>query len=174
MKKCKSCQKEIDTKAKKCPYCQTDQRNWFIRHPILTVLLVLIIFGIIGAAGSGDKKKGTTVNSGNNSQGQQNISDEQKEKEYTIGETIATEKMAITITAVEQHDVVGGQYINEKASTGGTLVSVDWNYKNTSEKPIGSFSQPSIKLVDSKGTEYSFDIGKSSAYTTEKKKLTAK
>ncbi len=40
MKKCKSCQKEIDIKAKKCPYCQTDQRIWFARHPIVTVFLV--------------------------------------------------------------------------------------------------------------------------------------
>ena len=58
MKKCKSCQKEIDPKAKKCPYCQTDQRNWFAKHPILTVLLVLFIIGMISSAGS--KKGGST------------------------------------------------------------------------------------------------------------------
>jgi len=58
MKKCKSCQSEIDAKAKKCPHCQADQRNWFIRHPILTVLLVFFILGIIGAAGG--KQSGKT------------------------------------------------------------------------------------------------------------------
>lgn len=47
MKKCKSCQKEINNKASKCPYCQTDQRNWFRRHPILTVLIVLFILPIV-------------------------------------------------------------------------------------------------------------------------------
>lgn len=43
MKKCKSCQMEIDNKAKKCPHCQADQRSWFGKHPIMTVILVLFI-----------------------------------------------------------------------------------------------------------------------------------
>ena len=59
MKKCKSCQKEIDKKASKCPYCQTDQRNWFAKHPILTVLLVLFVLGIFVAV-SGNKGTSTT------------------------------------------------------------------------------------------------------------------
>lgn len=66
MKKCKSCQKEIDAKATKCPYCQTDQRNWFIRHPIWTVLLVLFIIGIIGAAGGNKNSTKPTASSSNN------------------------------------------------------------------------------------------------------------
>ena len=42
MKQCKSCLKKIDEKAKKCAYCQTDQRSWIAKHPILTVLGVLL------------------------------------------------------------------------------------------------------------------------------------
>lgn len=67
MKKCKSCQKEIDEKAKKCPHCQTDQRNWFVRHKITSVILALIVLGIIGAATGGNKGSSTstsTVSSG--------------------------------------------------------------------------------------------------------------
>lgn len=53
MKKCKSCQKEIDNKASKCPFCQTDQRIWFARHPILTVIIAIILIGAIsGSSGS--------------------------------------------------------------------------------------------------------------------------
>jgi glutaredoxin len=53
MKKCKSCQTEIDQKATKCPHCKTDQRGWFRRHPILTGVLGLIVFFIlVGAIGS--------------------------------------------------------------------------------------------------------------------------
>lgn len=44
MKKCRSCQSEIDDKAKKCPHCQTKQGNWIKRHPILTVIIVLFVF----------------------------------------------------------------------------------------------------------------------------------
>src|SRR6266702_5047171 len=52
-KKCKSCQTEIDAKAKKCPHCQADQRNWFARHKIMTsILVIIVVFIVIGAAGS--------------------------------------------------------------------------------------------------------------------------
>lgn len=58
MKKCKSCQKEIDDKAKKCPYCQADQRSRFRRHPILTGLGAIVgFFIIVGMLGSPDKEK---------------------------------------------------------------------------------------------------------------------
>lgn len=56
MKKCKGCQKEIDPKAIKCPYCQTDQRNWFEQHKIfsvfLTLVFLIIVFAVMGSKGS--------------------------------------------------------------------------------------------------------------------------
>lgn len=61
MKKCKSCQTEIDTKATKCPNCKSDQRNWFARHKVLTVIGVLIALAIIGAA-TGKQPSTTTAN----------------------------------------------------------------------------------------------------------------
>jgi hypothetical protein len=60
MKKCKSCQKEIDDKAKKCPYCQTDQRNWFVRHPIISFILIIIFLAAIGS--SSGKNSGLSTN----------------------------------------------------------------------------------------------------------------
>lgn len=62
MKKGKSCQAEIDEKAKKCPHCQSDQRSWFGRHPILTVIGGFILFGVIVSSSnsSGDKPTTTT------------------------------------------------------------------------------------------------------------------
>jgi hypothetical protein len=67
MKKCKSCQTEIDQKAIKCPHCKTDQRGWFRRHPILTAILgLLLVFIIIGAMSGGSKNSNnTTTNSTN-------------------------------------------------------------------------------------------------------------
>lgn len=70
MKKCKSCQTEIDSKAKKCPHCQADQRGWFRRHPILTGILVLFIIGMVGAIGSsgGKNSSQSAVDSNKNTQ----------------------------------------------------------------------------------------------------------
>ena len=47
MKECKKCKESIQDNADKCPKCQSDLRNWFVRHPILTVLICLFAFGII-------------------------------------------------------------------------------------------------------------------------------
>lgn len=60
MKKCKSCQKEIDAKATKCPFCQSDQGSWFRKHPILTVILILFVLGLIGSAGKGGSSSTAT------------------------------------------------------------------------------------------------------------------
>ncbi|HUQ85781.1 MAG TPA: Ltp family lipoprotein [Candidatus Limnocylindrales bacterium] len=62
MKKCKSCQTEIDLKASKCPHCKSDQRGWFRRHPILTgVLGLFVFFVLIGATGSGNESSNSTA-----------------------------------------------------------------------------------------------------------------
>ena len=42
MKKCKYCQKEIDAKAKVCPYCKKKQKH-IGRWILLSVLVVLIL-----------------------------------------------------------------------------------------------------------------------------------
>lgn len=124
-------------------------------------LVVLFVIGAI-AGGSGDKGSGgSTSNSGS--------SQEQQERTYKVGEAIASKNMELTVTSVSQRTTVGGQYINEKPSEGGTLVVVEWQYKNTSSEPIGTFSQPSIKLVDNASVEYSSDAGKTGAYATEVK-----
>jgi len=68
VKKCKSCQKEIDDKAIKCPYCQTDLRSWFRRHPILTGILALFVFGVLisvlSGSGSTSKPEGPSITEG--------------------------------------------------------------------------------------------------------------
>ena len=53
---CKSCGKEIGKGVKKCVHCGTDQRNFFVKHKILTgILAIVIIGGISSAMGSGGK-----------------------------------------------------------------------------------------------------------------------
>lgn len=161
MKKCKSCQSEIDDKAKKCPKCQADQRNWFAKHKILTGILVIILIGIISGMGG---SKNTTTNSSTSST---TSNSKQEQKTYKIGEVINTGTFEITTISADQKTVVGGQYVNEKASEGATLIAVNWKYKNVSDKPVNN--EPSVKLVDSNGTEYNWDLGKSSTYAVEQK-----
>lgn len=40
---CRYCREEYKEGATKCPHCQSDLRNWFSRHPILSFFLFLFI-----------------------------------------------------------------------------------------------------------------------------------
>jgi hypothetical protein len=51
-KTCKTCYKEIDSRAKKCPYCQhwQSKSSMIVRHPAFAVFLImgfLLVFGVI-------------------------------------------------------------------------------------------------------------------------------
>lgn len=60
-KRCPSCDKEISIRAKKCPFCQSDLRGFFRRHPILTFFVILLtspfwgafLFGLFSGASGG-------------------------------------------------------------------------------------------------------------------------
>jgi hypothetical protein len=41
---------------------------------------------------------------------------------------------------------VGGQYVNEKASEGATLIAVNWKYKNISDE---QFNNDKVALANS-------------------------
>lgn len=51
MRTCKECNKEISSSVKKCPNCGKDQRNWFMRHKILSIIAVIVIIVIISTVG---------------------------------------------------------------------------------------------------------------------------
>lgn len=46
-KVCRYCHRDIPKGARKCPECHSDQRSVFARHPIITILLILIILPAI-------------------------------------------------------------------------------------------------------------------------------
>ena len=121
----------------------------------LIIFVAIIIIGSISGGGS----DGST---NSNTQAAQ-----EESKTYQVNEVISTDKLELTVISVEEKDEVGGQYVNEGASEGATLVVVNWKYKNASDKPVGSFSQPKVKLVDSSGTEYDWDLGKTGTYSIE-------
>jgi hypothetical protein len=41
-KKCSHCKLDIDSKATRCPHCQSDLRSWINRHPIGTIILLIV------------------------------------------------------------------------------------------------------------------------------------
>lgn len=60
MKICKECGNEVSSKGV-CPKCGKDQRNFFVKHKVITFLLVVIILGaIVGATGENNNNNNTT------------------------------------------------------------------------------------------------------------------
>ena len=62
MTKCKACGKDIAKGVKKCVNCGKDQRNFFMKHKIITGVLILILVSAIGSSLGGDDTKPATNN----------------------------------------------------------------------------------------------------------------
>ena len=156
---CKACSKEIAKGVKKCPNCGKDQRNWFMRHKVLSFIGVIVLFIVVGSMlGGGDETAESNDSAAANTE----------EKVYAVNEVVATDKVDFTVTVVEERDVIGDpSFLGKTASEGAVLVAIQHTMKNTSDEPLGMFSIPTISLVDSKGTKYSTDLDASSAYAVE-------
>lgn len=61
MLNCKACSKEIAKGVNKCIHCGKDQRNFFMKHKVLTVILALVILGGINSAMGGAKGSASTT-----------------------------------------------------------------------------------------------------------------
>jgi hypothetical protein len=48
--KCKACGQDVAKGAKRCPHCGKDNRNFFMKHKIITAILVIIVLGIFATA----------------------------------------------------------------------------------------------------------------------------
>ncbi|APM37425.1 hypothetical protein [Clostridium kluyveri] len=60
--KCKACGADIAKSAKKCLHCGEDQRNFFMRHKVLSIIIILIVLAGIGSALNNGDDKTTTTN----------------------------------------------------------------------------------------------------------------
>lgn len=162
---CKACGKEIAKGVKKCPNCGKDQRNWFMRHKILSFIGAIIVLSIIGSAlgGGGDDTATDTNNSSTGSK-----TEAPAEKVYAVGEVVPADKLEVTVSNVETMDVIGDpSFLGSQASQGGTYVAIQYTMKNVSSEPVGMFSYPTIKLVDENGVKYDSDIDASGSYAAE-------
>lgn len=143
--------------------CYTNHRVTYIKHfggrkmkkffkfgclGIIALIVIGIIAAVVGGGDSEEVKK-------------------EKAKTYKINEVVKGKKVDVTVTKVEEKSSVGPEIVKKTASDGGTIVAVQYNMKNTSDKPVGSFSLPTVQLVDEKGTKYDSDVEASASYATE-------
>lgn len=106
MNKCKTCDKDIAKGVKKCIHCGKDQRNFFMRHKILTGFLGLIILVIAVNVASGEDND-TEVADNNNKAGEtEEVVDNNQAEEADEDDTQAENKEEVE----EEEDDVPREY----------------------------------------------------------------
>ena len=91
MTQCKACGGDIAKGVKKCPHCGKDQRNFFMRHKIITGFIILLILGsILSIPDEGKSEADNQTNSVAASEVAEQ--EEVAEKEEAVEKEVAIEK----------------------------------------------------------------------------------
>ena len=125
--------------------------NWFKKHKILTVILVLVVLGVVGGAMGG----GSTPTADNNKSASSSSNKNKEESMPKIGQAARDGKFEFKVSKIKCGETkVGDQYLNEKAQ--GQFCRLTLNIENISDEAQSLFSNDQ-KLIDSKGREFAAD-----------------
>lgn len=167
VKQCKECGTEISSSAKVCPKCGKEQRNFFQKHIVLTVIVVLIIFGMIISQTSNTPNDHTIIANGNtvddvitnNSTDKQSTTD--IVKNINIGDTIQGKDWEITISEVNfaqrvdppEKDMFYNYY--QVDDTSNTYLYIILDCKNISSLELSADSVARVKAKYNNNYTYS-------------------
>ena len=162
LKNCKECGAEVSSKGV-CPKCGKDQRNFWVKHKVITLILIVIALGVIVAMGGSTNNN--TVQTGTTGQQTQ----EKKEK-FTLqdGDTGTSDQygMSYTIEGTIKNNtdkqysyvqVTFNLYDSDGAQIGTALANINnleangiWKFKAIGSLGNGK-SVASYKLMEIKG-----------------------
>lgn len=108
-KSCPHCKGSIDKTAKKCQHCQTDLRSWVARHPVLSVLIVIILIPFFIAASKDTNKSrnstGNQINSEINSSTAKALSSLTIVSSKITNNVIGTPELHVTVKNISDKTV---------------------------------------------------------------------
>lgn len=131
MTTCKTCGKEIAKGVKKCPHCGKDQRNFFMKHKIISVIGIIIILCIVGKALAGNgsntssdtKKEASTAVSSKSTKTESKPKDDKK---YSYSKFM---QITMGMTYEQVKGILGEG--TEQSSTGdGDTKTITYAWKN--------------------------------------------
>lgn len=94
MTNCKACNQELAKGVKKCIHCGKDQRNFFMKHKVLSGILILGVLATIGSNGSEEEQP--VINQTNEPQTETNSSSTAVESpELSIGDSGSEEEQPV-------------------------------------------------------------------------------
>lgn len=138
------------------PQQPAKQKNWFLRHKVLTAILVLAVLGIIGAAGNSNNAPTNSANTGTSKSATNSPSSTVSTPQ--IGQPADDGKLEFTINSsqcgvsqIEQPDDT-----SEVSTAGAPYCVLNLSVKNISN--VGqTFDDSSQYLYDASGKQYSED-----------------
>lgn len=144
---CKACNKEIAKGVNKCIHCGKDQRNFFMKHKVLTIILALVILGGIGSAMGGDEDVASTTATGTTVTDKPvEVKKEEPKEFYALNEEVKLNDAIVKVTNVEKSN--GSDY--DKPKDGMEFVIVTVFIKNGGNSEI-SYNPYDFKMQNSKG-----------------------
>lgn len=138
MKICKECGSEVSSKGV-CPKCGKDQRNFFVKHKVVTFILVLFVFvfvlGVLFGTSSNDNGSKTTLNNETNAGTTTTTT-----KEYSVGEIYEDSNIAIKYASLDENFTGYSRYANVK--DGYKVIRAEFEFENlsTSDNYVSNFS----------------------------------
>ena len=131
MKTCKECGTEVSSNAKACPKCGNDQRNFFVKHKVLTFFLAIILICVISAASSGDNTNNEgSKNTLTNSNVEQNNNTTSTKDKYAVGEIFEDSTIAIKYVSLNDNFTGYSQYADVK--NGYKVIKAEFEFENLS------------------------------------------
>ncbi len=159
IKICPKCQTEISKKATICPSCKSDLRNWFVKHYILTTILIIFLLNSLFQL-NWSKNTSSQITADTHSDLQKsditNV-----EKVYKIKENVPVGGFSYSINSVEAFDSIKWSYTSTKANWIFKLMSI--SVVNTDKEPK-TLDNSMFKVLDWSWNTYSYSSEWDMAY----------
>lgn len=133
MKICKECGSEVSSKGV-CPKCGKDQRNFFVKHKVVTFILVVFVLGVLFGTSSNDNAPKTTLNNETNGGTTTTTT-----KEYSVGEIYEDNYIAIKYVSLDENFTGYSRYASVK--DGYKVIRAEFEFENlsTSDNYVSSY-----------------------------------
>lgn len=125
--------------------------NWFMRHKVLTGILVFFVFIVVVSASGGDSSNSGSGDSGSKQEQSQN----QEKVTSKIGEQVQSGDLAFTVNGVKEYQSLGNSFTSKDAQGVFKVVSLKIENVGKETKTIDSSM---IKLMDSEGRTFERSI----------------
>ena len=156
MTNCKASNQELAKGVKKCIHCGKDQRNFFMKHKVLSGILILGVLATIGSNGSEEEQP--VIDQTNEPQTETNSSSigvESPEQNFSIGDSVTVGKFEFMVnTSEEMTEIASGNEFIDNITTEGKFIVVNVTVKNNdteSRMVDGSM----FTIVDNQGRKFS-------------------